>query len=138
MDAKLHEDAIHRGPAQVLPAVRDAIKLCMFDAKPVIYEPLQQLKFEGPMRFMAEMNSIIQSKRGQLIKVEQEAEVEHVSIEAKMPVSEMFGLSNDLRSATEGRATFFLVDQLFAQVPRELQPKIIRQIRQRKGLSENQ
>lgn len=138
MDAKLHEDAIHRGPAQVIPAVRDAIKLCMYDAKPVLFEPLQHLKFEGPMKFMAETNSIIQSKRGQLMNVEQEAELDHVSIEAKMPVSEMFGLSNDLRSATEGRATFFLVDQLFAQVPRELQDKIIRQIRQRKGLSENQ
>ncbi len=138
MDTKLHEDAIHRGPAQVLPAVRDAIRLCMFDATPVLYEPIQQLKFEGPMSFMAEINSIIQSKRGQLMNVEQEAEMDHISIEAKMPVNEMFGLSNDLRSATEGRATFFLVDQFFSQVPRELQQKIVRQIRQRKGLSENQ
>jgi len=136
IDCKLHEDAIHRGPAQVIPAVRDAIKACMFDAKPVLFEPLQILKFEGPIKFMAEINAIIQSKRGQLMNVEQEED--HVSIEAKMPVSEMFGLSNDLRSATEGRATFFLVDQLFEQVPKELQEKIIRQIRQRKGLSENQ
>jgi elongation factor 2 len=137
-DTKLHEDAIHRGPAQVIPAVRDAIKACMLDAKPVIYEPLQLLKFEGPMKFMAEMNSIIQSKRGQLMNVEQEAEMDHVSIEAKLPVSEMFGLSNDLRSATEGRATFFLVDQFFAQIPRELQDKLIRRIRKRKGLGANQ
>lgn len=136
MDCKLHEDAIHRGPAQVIPAVRDAIKACILDAKPVLYEPLQMLKFEGPMNFMAEMTSIIQSKRGQVYNVEQEEE--HVSIEAKMPVSEMLGLSNDLRSATEGRATFFLVDQMFDQVPRELQEKIIRQIRDRKGLAETQ
>jgi elongation factor 2 len=50
----------------------------------------------------------------------------------------MFGLSNDLRSATEGRAAFFLVDQSFSKVPSDLQDKIIRQIRQRKGLTENQ
>lgn len=136
MDCKLHEDAIHRGPAQVLPAVRDAVKACMFDAKPVLFEPLQILKFEGPLNFMADTNAIIQGKRGQLFNVEQEEE--HVKIEAKMPVSEMFGLSNDLRSATEGRATFFLIDQSFEPVPKELQEKIIRQIRERKGLAPGQ
>lgn len=136
IDCKLHEDAIHRGPAQVIPAVRDAIKLCMLDAKPVLFEPLQLLKFEGPINFMSEIISIIQSKRGQIYNVTQEED--RVSIEAKMPVSEMLGLSNDLRSATEGRATFYLIDQMFDQVPRELQEKIIKQIRDRKGLSENQ
>ncbi|MEM4152641.1 MAG: elongation factor EF-2 [Candidatus Pacearchaeota archaeon] len=136
IDCKLHEDAIHRGPAQVIPAVRDAIKAAILDAKPVLFEPVQLLKFEGPMKFMSEMTSLIQSKRGQILNVEQEDE--HISIEAKMPVNEIFGLSNELRSATEGRATFFLVDQLFEQVPRELQDKIIRQIRQRKGLTETQ
>ncbi len=136
MDCKLHEDAIHRGPAQVIPAIRDAIRLCMYDAKPVLFEPLQILKFEGPVRFMGEINSLIQSKRGQLMNVEQEEE--GVSIEAKMPVSEMFGLSNDLRSATEGRATFFLIDQSFEQVPKEITEKIIRQIRERKGLQPGQ
>ncbi|MDD2445161.1 MAG: elongation factor EF-2, partial [Candidatus Nanoarchaeia archaeon] len=41
VDLKLHEDAIHRGPAQVYPAVRDSIKLAMKEANPVIYEPVQ-------------------------------------------------------------------------------------------------
>ncbi|UCD21214.1 MAG: elongation factor EF-2 [archaeon] len=132
MDAKLHEDAIHRGPAQVLPAVRDAIRLSMRDAGVVLYEPLQVIQLESPFRYMGEVSKIIQSKRGQLLNVDQEGE--HVSIRAQMPVSEMIGLSNDLRSATEGRGTFYIVDQLFAPVPRDLQDKIVRQIRQRKGL----
>lgn len=85
---------------------------------------------------MAEINGIIQSHRGQLYNVEQEED--HVSIEAKMPVSEMFGLSNTLRSGTEGRATFFLVDQSFEPVPKEIQEKLIRQIRDRKGLAAGQ
>ena len=41
VDMKLHEDAIHRGPAQVYPAVRDAIKESFAKAMPVIYEPVQ-------------------------------------------------------------------------------------------------
>jgi len=132
IDTKLHEDAIHRGPAQVLPAVRDAIRLCIQDAKPVMFEPLQNIQIEAPFKFMGEVTKIIQSKRGQLLNVEQEGE--HLSARAKMPVSEMIGLSNELRGATEGRATFYITDQLFAPVPRDLQEKIVRQIRQRKGI----
>ena len=134
MDCKLHEDAIHRGPAQVIPAVRDSMRLTIHDANPVLYEPLQVLQLEAPLDYMGEVNRIVQSKRGQLLNVEQEEE--RVVIKAQMPVSEMFGLSNDLRSATEGRGTFYIVDQLFSQVPRELQEKIIRQIKQRKGIEE--
>ena len=47
----------------------------------------------------------------------------------------MFGLTSDLRSATGGRGSHFLVDQGFEKLPTDLQPKIIKQIRERKGLS---
>ena len=59
-------------------------------------------------------------------------------IQARMPVAEMFGWSSDLRSATEGRGNFSLIDQTFDKVPNELQPKIRAQIVQRKGLTEGQ
>ena len=136
VDTKLHEDAIHRGPAQVLPAVRDAIRLCIMDSKPVLFEPLQQLRIDTPERFINETTRIVQARRGQLMGVEQEDD--RLAVNCTLPVAEMFGLSNDLRSATEGRAAFFLVSQSFSKVPTDLQDKIIRQIRQRKGLSENQ
>jgi elongation factor 2 len=57
-----------------------------------------------------------------------------VTVIGKLPVGEMFGLSNDLRSATGGRGNSSLVDQAFERMPGELQKKIIRQIRERKGL----
>jgi translation elongation factor EF-G len=50
----------------------------------------------------------------------------------------MIGWSNDLRSATEGRGVSSLYDQLFERVPQGLQTEIIKKIRERKGLSENQ
>lgn len=136
MDCKLHEDAIHRGPAQVIPAVREAIKAAIYDAKPLLYEPLQVLLFETPLEYLGEVTKLIQSRRGQLLEVTQEED--STSIKAQMPVSEMLGLSNALRSATEGRATFYVIDQLFAPVPRELQDKLIKQIRDRKGLESGQ
>lgn len=132
MDTKLHEDAIHRGPAQVYPAVRDAIRAAMEDAKVVLYEPLQEIQVETPERFMGEVTKIIQSKRGHLINVEQQGD--RTIMRVKMPVAEMFGLTGDLRGVTEGRANFFIVNQLFAKTPREIQEKVIVKIKQRKGL----
>ena len=71
-----------------------------------------------------------------MIDVKQEGT--DVEIRGKLPVAEMIGWSNDLRSATEGRGNSSLADQLFEKVPMSLQPDIIRKIRQRKGLAENQ
>jgi len=50
----------------------------------------------------------------------------------------MLGWSSDLRSATEGRGVSSLVDQLFEKIPASLQADVIRKIRTRKGLAENQ
>ncbi len=136
IDTKLHEDAIHRGPAQVYPAVRDAIRAAMQDAKTVMYEPVQVLQIEAPIEHMGEVTKLVQSKRGQMLNVEQE--IDRVSMRVKMPVAEMIGLAGDLRGATEGRGTFALVDQMFERMPAEIQEKVIKQIRNRKGLAENE
>lgn len=136
MDIKLHEDAIHRGPAQVYPAVRESIKEAMRDGKAVILEPMQIHLIECPPEFMGAMNKLIAGKRGQLLDAKHSAG--EVTIKAKMPVAEMIGWSSDLRSATEGRGVSSLADQLFERVPASLQDDVIRKIRTRKGLSENQ
>jgi elongation factor 2 len=131
-DVKLHEDAIHRGPAQVYPAVREGIRGAMMQAGPLMFEPVQLLQFEAPVEFMGEISKLISSKRGQLMDMQQEGA--QIVVKGKLPVGEMFGLSSDLRSATEGRGNFFVLDQNFEKLPEELQPKIIGQIRSRKGL----
>lgn len=132
LDAKLHEDAIHRGPAQMYPAVREGIRLAFDLAGPVIFEPVQTLRFEAPDEHMGEISKLISNKRGQLLDMQQEGAT--VTVLGKMPVGEMFGLSGDLRSATGGRGSSFVVDQNFEVLPRELQAKIVGQIRDRKGL----
>lgn len=136
LDAKLHEDAIHRGPSQVYPAVRDGIRTAMMNARPLLFEPVQTLLFEAPEENMGEISKLVSNKRGQLIDMKQEGA--QVQVTAKMPVAEMFGLSNELRSSTGGRGTSSLIDQTYEKLPEELQQKIITQIRNRKGLSENQ
>ena len=131
-DCKLHEDAIHRGPAQVLPALRDALKDAMINANAIIFEPLQIIQIEAPLEYMGDLSKLVQNKRGQLLDMSQEGE--HLSIKAKLPVAEMFGLASDLRSATGGRGNYYISDQKFEKLPEDLQPRIIKQIRQRKGL----
>jgi elongation factor 2 len=132
MDVKLHEDAIHRGPAQLYPAVREGIRGAIMTAKPLIYEPMQTLQFDSPAEYMGEISKLISNKRGQLLDMQQEGE--HIIVKGKLPVGEMFGMTSDLRSATGGRGNHFLIDQNFEKLPNELQEKVIKQIRQRKGL----
>lgn len=134
-DCKLHEDAIHRGPAQVYPAIREAIREAMNAANPALFEPLQVLQIDAPVEFMGSISKLVANKRGQLLETNQEGT--QMLIKAKIPVAEMFGLTSELRSATEGRGNFYVVDQLFERVPPDLQNRIIQQIRQRKGLTEN-
>jgi elongation factor 2 len=136
VDMKLHEDAIHRGPAQVYPAVRDAIREAFSKAIPAIFEPVQVHQIEAPTEYMGSVTSLVSSKRGKLIDVEQETS--GINIKAELPVQEMIGWTSDLRSATEGRGFSSLVSQTFKKMPSELQVKIIKQIRGRKGLAENQ
>ena len=134
-DMKLHEDAIHRGPAQVYPAIREAIKEAMMTAVPSMFEPVQVIQIESRAEYLGNLSALIQNKRGQLMTVDQEGE--HITVKAKLPVAEMIGLASDLRSATSGRGSYFIVDQQFEKLPENLQHKIITQIRSRKGLSEN-
>jgi len=136
VDCKLHEDAIHRGPAQMYPAVREGIRGAMMNSTPVMFEPVQIMHFEAPAEFVGELSKLVANKRGQLLDMNQEGA--QIEVKAKMPVGEMFGLSNDLRSATTGRGISSVIDQTFEKMPEELQGKTIAKIRQRKGLAENQ
>ncbi|MBI1971002.1 elongation factor EF-2 [Candidatus Woesearchaeota archaeon] len=136
MDCKLHEDAIHRGPAQMYPAVREGIRGAMVNANAVMFEPMQTMLFEAPEEYMGEISKLVSNKRGQLLDLISEGSMVHVK--AKIPVAEMLGMSNDLRSATEGRGTSSMIDQTYEKLPEELQMRVITQIRTRKGLSENQ
>jgi len=136
VDIKLHEDAIHRGPAQVYPAVRDGITKAMKSASPSMLEPLQIHVISMPGEYMGAVSKLVGGKRGQMLDMTQDGD--SAEIKAKIPVSEMIGWSNDLRSTTEGKGTSSILDQTFEKVPTSLQSDIIKKIRERKGLSENQ
>ena len=135
-DVKLHEDAIHRGPAQVIPAVRDAVKEAFKMADPVMMEPIQKIRIDAPANCLGNISKLLMGRRGQLVDTEFEGD--DVVITGRLPVAESFGFMSDLRSATMGRGVWSLIDSTFEKVPKDLQPTIVAGIRNRKGLTENQ
>ena len=101
VDAKLHEDAVHRGPAQILPAIRNAIKGGMMMADPTLLEPVQKVFINTPTDYMGSVTKEILNRRGQIVDMPTEGDM--VNVEAKVPVAEMFGFAGEIRSATQGR-----------------------------------
>jgi elongation factor 2 len=133
VDAKLHEDSIHRGPAQVIPAVRDAIREAMLQASAVLLEPKQRVFIHVGQDYMGAGMTEIQKRRGQINEMNQEGNM--TVIDSKCPVAEMFGFAGDIRSATEGRALWSTEFVGFEKLPNELQEDVIKMIKQRKGLN---
>jgi len=133
MDAKIHEDAVHRGPAQVLPAIRKAVYGSIMMANPTLLEPKQKVFINTPQDYMGSATREVQNRRGQIVDMQQEGDM--MTLESKVPVAEMFGFAGDIRSATEGRCLWSTENAGFERLPVELQKQIVRQIRGRKGLS---
>ncbi|NLD57827.1 MAG: elongation factor EF-2, partial [Methanomicrobiales archaeon] len=133
-DVKLHEDAIHRGPAQVIPAVRGAIKGGMLLAGDSLLEPVQKIQITVPMDQMGAATSQIQGRRGQVFDMQSEGDT--ISVHGKAPVAELFGFAGDIRSATEGRAMWNTEFAGFELVPNNMVKEVVVTIRKRKGLKE--
>ncbi|MDI9616250.1 MAG: elongation factor EF-2 [Methanothrix sp.] len=132
VDVKLHEDAVHRGPAQVIPAVRQAVQAGILMANPTLLEPMQNVFIQVPQDQMGGAMSEIQGRRGVILSMETQGDM--ITIKAKMPVAEMFGFAGAIRSATEGRALWSTEFAGFEPIPANLLLDTVRQIRTRKGL----
>ncbi|MFA4825641.1 MAG: elongation factor EF-2 [Methanoregula sp.] len=133
-DVKLHEDAIHRGPAQVIPAVRGAIKGGLLLAGDSLLEPVQKIQITVPMDQMGAATSQIQGRRGQVFDMTSEGDT--ITVAGKAPVAELFGFAGDIRSATEGRAMWNTEFIGFELVPNNMVKEVVVAIRKRKGLKE--
>ena len=132
VDATLHEDAIHRGPAQIYPAVRNPIYACLLNSRPTILEPVQNVYIDVPQDFMSGIISELQRRRGIIVNMEQKDEL--MTVIGKVPVSESFGFAGSIRSASEGHALWSTENAGFDKLPTELADKVVRTIRERKGL----
>jgi elongation factor G len=92
-------------------------------AKPVILEPIMRVGIEGPEEFQGAMMGLVNQRRGILTGSSPNAG--YCEIEAEVPLSEMFGFSTDLRSATQGKGEFQMTFSKYAAVPRGVQEEMI-------------
>ncbi len=131
-DASLHEDAIHRGPAQIYPAVKRPIYACLLRSNPSVLEPMQKVYIDIPQDYMGGVTAELQRRRGIILDMQQKDDL--MTIMGKVPVSESFGFSGDIRSASEGHALWSTESAGFEKLPIELQMKAVTEIRNRKGM----
>ena len=94
---------------------------------PALLEPVMALEMITPDDYLGEVINDLNKKRAQIDGVE--AERGSQVVHARAPLSEMFGYSTDLRSATQGRATFTMQFEEFAKVPAKQAEAIIHKIR---------
>jgi elongation factor G len=99
-----------------------AVKAGIPKAHPVILEPIMQVEVTTGPDFMGEIIGDINSRRGHIEASEDRGH--STVIRAKVPLSEMFGYVNDLRSMTQGRATYSMEFSSYEVLPRNLADEI--------------
>ncbi|MEM4566017.1 MAG: elongation factor EF-2 [Archaeoglobaceae archaeon] len=132
VDCKLHEDAVHRGPAQVIPAVRSAIFAAILQADATLLEPYQNVYIMVPQTMMGNVTREIQGRRGHILDIKIDGDT--ATLVAKAPVKEMFGFAGSIRSATSGKAIWSTEHAGFEKVPPSLLTDFVIEVRKRKGL----
>ncbi|MBI2849111.1 MAG: elongation factor G [Chloroflexi bacterium] len=104
-----------------------ALKSGCQKAKPVLLEPIVRVETVVMDQFLGEVIADLNSRRGQVTSMETHAD-EHI-IHALVPLAEMFGYATDLRSLTQGRATFSMEFHHYEQVPGIVEEKLVARTR---------
>ncbi len=96
-------------------------------AKPVLLEPIMAVDVVTPEEYMGDVIGDLNSRRGKIDSMEQRGREQIVK--AHVPLSEMFGYATDLRSRTQGRATYTMQFDTYRQAPAKVQEEIVARIR---------
>ncbi|MEW6219589.1 MAG: elongation factor G [Thermodesulfobacteriota bacterium] len=108
-------------------AAANALRQGAQDAGPVLLEPVMHLEVLVPEEFVGEAISDLNGRRGRIVGMESRGALQVVKSE--VPLAEMFGYSTDIRSATQGRATFSMQFARYGEVPEHLARAIVERIR---------
>lgn len=94
-------------------------------AKPAILEPVMKVEVIMPDKFMGEITGDLSSRRGRIEQMNDRGTLGLKVIDAKVPLSEMFGYATTLRSLTEGRGNFTMEFSHYEEVPKNIEQLII-------------
>ena len=100
-------------------AIKDALK----KSEPVLLEPIEDVGVETPQQYLGEVMGNLNSRRGQILGMEDRNGT--TSFKAKVPLGEMFGYATDLRSQTQGRASYTMQFASYEPVPKSVADAIV-------------
>jgi elongation factor G len=104
-----------------------AFKEAARKAKPCLLEPIMNVEVSTPDDYMGDVMGDLSSRRGKLGGMEQKGNSQ--IIRAQVPLSEMFGYATDLRSRSQGRATYTMQFDSYQQMPSAAQEEIVTRVR---------
>jgi elongation factor 2 len=132
MDLNFAENSENQNAGEIMHDMGKAIFGSFLTANPVLLEPVYKIIISVPSELSGECTRIMDMKRGKISLFEQKGLLSVIT--GYVPVSETFGLSRELRSATSGRAFYQTMLDRWEQVPEKLMQKTVAEVRQRKGL----
>jgi elongation factor G len=103
---------------------RDCFRETFKKADPVLLEPIMKVEVEIPTEFQGPVTGAISSKRGVILGTE--SRQGYTVITSEVPLAEMFGYSNDLRSSTQGKGSFSMEFLKYQKVPSRFQEEIVK------------
>jgi elongation factor G len=103
-------------------AFQDAAK----KAKPVLLEPVMRVEVVVPKEYMGDIMGQISSKRGQILSQDERGGSQIIN--ARVPLAEMFGYATDLRSRTQGRASYSMHFDRYEQAPNNVSEEVVARV----------
>ena len=100
-----------------------AIKNALQQSDPVLLEPVEEVTVETPEQYMGDVMGNLSGRRGKIEGMEDRANTK--LIRAKVPLGEMFGYATDLRSQTQGRASYTMQFSSYEPVPKNIKDEIV-------------
>lgn len=104
-----------------------AFKNAAEKASPVLLEPIMSIEVVTPEEYMGDVIGDLNSRRGRIQSMTQRARVQVIS--AHVPLASMFGYATDLRSKTQGRATYTMQFSHYEEVPKSISEEIVLKVR---------
>ena len=121
VDGSYHE--VDSSEAAFKVAGSMAIKKALNMSDPVLLEPVESVEVETPEQYMGDVMGNLSSRRGKIEGMEDRSNTK--VIKAKVPLGEMFGYATDLRSQTQGRASYTMQFDSYEAVPKSVREEIV-------------
>ncbi len=124
-----HHHPVDSSERAFTQAAIGAFKQAYFKAKPIILEPIMKVSVECPSEFQGNVMASINQRRGVIVSSAEDGVF--TTIEAEVPLAEMFGYATTLRSLTQGKAEFTMEFSRYAKVPESIEEELVLKYKER-------